>query len=170
MSSRDSSRSRKAHIDTLDFDSHRKPASTNDGSRASSPHGLLRDDESLLSNVVDGIIERDRRKMKRQVVMYLSFASAVFSWYYSSSRCWRRLNLTCCLYLVSALDPLQSTRSTDTSSNPVSNTLSSRSTKSPLPLNSACTSPSQSLAIYATDIIHDPSLYFPRFSSALVIC
>lgn len=81
MGSRSSSRSRNGHIDKLDFDAHRKPASTNDSSRASSPHGLLRDDESLLSNVVDGIIEGDRRKMKRDVMKYLSFASAILSWY-----------------------------------------------------------------------------------------
>jgi hypothetical protein len=81
MGSRSSSHGRSDHIDKLDFDSHRKPASTYDESRASSPHGLLRDDESLLSNVVEGIIERDRRKMKREVVKYLSFACAILSWY-----------------------------------------------------------------------------------------
>lgn len=81
MGSRSSSHSRTGRIDKLDFDSHRKPASTYDGSGASSPQGLLRDDESLLSNVVDGIIERDRWKMKREVVKYLSFACAILSWY-----------------------------------------------------------------------------------------
>ena len=81
MPSRSSSQSRIGHVDALDFDSHRKLPSTANGSGASSPHGLLRDDESLLSNVVEGIIERDRRKMKRQVTKYLSFASAILSWY-----------------------------------------------------------------------------------------
>ncbi|MCJ1246478.1 putative monocarboxylate transporter mch1 [Trapelia coarctata] len=79
MSSRSSSHSHTGRIDKLDFDSHRKPTSTHNGSGASSPHGLLRDDESLLSNVVDGVLERDRRKMKREVVKYLSFASAILS-------------------------------------------------------------------------------------------
>ncbi|MCJ1321649.1 putative monocarboxylate transporter mch1 [Xylographa vitiligo] len=79
MHSRNSSHSRNGHIDTLDFDNHRKAASANGGSRSSSPHGLLRDDDSLLSDVVDGIIERDRRKMQRLVTKYLSFASAILS-------------------------------------------------------------------------------------------
>ena len=84
MPSRNSSRSRNGQIDKLDFDKNRKAPSTNGGSGASSPHGLLRDDESLLSNVVDGIIGRDRRKMRRQVTKYLSFASAIISWSVSS--------------------------------------------------------------------------------------
>ena len=83
MQSRNSSRSRNGGIDKLDFDSHshRQARSTNNDSGMSSPHELLRDDESLLSIVVDGVIERDRRKMKRAVIKYLSFASAMLSWY-----------------------------------------------------------------------------------------
>jgi len=65
-------------ISTLDFDSNRPPPSNHDSSPPS-PTGLLRDDESLLSNVVDGAIERDRRKMRRQVLRYASFASAILS-------------------------------------------------------------------------------------------
>ena len=81
MASRSSSHSRLGHVDALDFDSHRKHAhSSTNGSGASSPHGLLRDDESLLSNVVEGIIERDRRTMRRQLVRFASFASAMLSW------------------------------------------------------------------------------------------
>lgn len=80
MRSRSSSRSATARIDKLDFDSHRKPAPSNDGSEHSGPH-LLDDDESLLSDVVDGIIERDRRSMRRAVTRYLSFACAIFNWY-----------------------------------------------------------------------------------------
>ncbi|MCJ1480355.1 putative monocarboxylate transporter mch1 [Schaereria dolodes] len=81
MQSRNSSRSRNGGIDKLDFDSHshRQARSTNNDSGMSSPHELLRDDESLLSIVVDGVIERDRRKMKRAVIKYLSFASAMLS-------------------------------------------------------------------------------------------
>ena len=82
MASRSSSRSRNGAIDTLDFDSHRKLPSINDDSGTSTPHGLLRDDESLLSEVVDGIIERDRRTMRRTVIKYFSFGCAIFSWYY----------------------------------------------------------------------------------------
>ena len=83
MSSRHSSRSRDGHIAALDFDANRKaPSLDTDISRdgRSSPPGLLRDDESLLSNVVDGIIQKDRRKIKAQVSRYLSYASAILSW------------------------------------------------------------------------------------------
>ena len=76
MPSRSSSRSAN-RIDKLDFDDNRHPPSTADGSDAG---GLLRDDESLLSNVVDGVIERDRRRLRRRAVKYLSFVSAILSW------------------------------------------------------------------------------------------
>ena len=81
MPSRSSSRSLNGHIDKLDFDENRKkPSSFHDSSEQSRPTGLLGDDESLLSDVVDGVIERDRRKMKRLVAKYLSFACAILSW------------------------------------------------------------------------------------------
>ncbi|KAI4172069.1 MAG: hypothetical protein LQ343_003816 [Gyalolechia ehrenbergii] len=75
MPSRSSSRSAKG-IDKLDFDDNRRPPSTTDGSESGR---LLRDDESLLSDVVHGVVERDRRKMRRQVTKYLSFVSAILS-------------------------------------------------------------------------------------------
>ena len=75
MPSRSSSRSVQG-IDKLDFDDNRRCSST-EGSDAG---GLLRDDESLLSNVVEGVLERDRRKMRRQVMKYVSFVSAILSW------------------------------------------------------------------------------------------
>ena len=81
MPSRNSSRSANGHIDKLDFDENRKkPSSTYNGSEQSGPSGLLRDEDSLLSDVVDGVIERDRRKMKRLVTKYLSFVCAILSW------------------------------------------------------------------------------------------
>lgn len=68
------------HIDKLDFDSHRRPPTSRDSVHSSGPSGhLLRDDESFFSNIVDGIIERDRRKMRRHVLKYASFASAILS-------------------------------------------------------------------------------------------
>ena len=80
MPSRSPSRSSKG-IDKLDFDENRKKlGSTYNGSEQSGPTGLLRDDDSLLSDVVDGVIERDRRKMKRLVSKYLSFVCAILSW------------------------------------------------------------------------------------------
>ena len=79
--SRHSSRHRNGEIEALDFDSNRK---ARDGSRhtsgASSPVHLLRDNESLLSNVVDGIIQEDRQKMKAQLQRYMSYGSAILSW------------------------------------------------------------------------------------------
>ncbi|KAK3172349.1 hypothetical protein OEA41_005670 [Lepraria neglecta] len=84
MLSRSSSQSvnPKGGIDKLDFDSNRKPSSAlHDSfhSSASEPSGLLRDDESFFSNIVDGVIERDRRKMRRHVIKYASFVSAILS-------------------------------------------------------------------------------------------
>lgn len=80
MSSRASSRSSGGHVEALDFDSNRKrPTSHTDASSVSSPRGLLRDDESLLSNVVDGIITNDRRQMEIQLSKYISYASAILS-------------------------------------------------------------------------------------------
>lgn len=77
MPSRSSSRSADG-IDKLDFDDNRRrPPSTTDGSE---PGGLLGDDESLLSDVVHGVVERDRRKMRREMTKYLSFVSAILSW------------------------------------------------------------------------------------------
>lgn len=81
MPSRSPSRSFNGHIDKLDFDENRKkPSSTHHGSDQSGPSGLLRDDDSLLSDVVDGVIERDRRELKRLIAKSWSFASAILSW------------------------------------------------------------------------------------------
>lgn len=80
--SRDSSHSVNpiATIDRLDFDHHRKPPSSNAGSEHSAPGGLLADDESFLSNILDGVIERDRRKLRQNIVKYASFACAILCW------------------------------------------------------------------------------------------
>ena len=80
MPSRSPSRSPNGGIDKLDFDENRQPASVNAGSDDSGPEGLLRDDGSLLSSVVEGVIERDRRKMQRAVIKYISFAGAILNW------------------------------------------------------------------------------------------
>lgn len=79
--SRQSSLRRNGQVEALDFDSHRK---IRDGSLhapgVDSPISSLRDDESLLENVVDGIIREDRDEMKAQVQKYLSYGSAILSW------------------------------------------------------------------------------------------
>ncbi|CAF9942820.1 MAG: Putative monocarboxylate transporter mch1 [Alectoria fallacina] len=80
MPSRSSSRPATPHIDKLDFDTHRRPPTSHDSLHSSGPSGhLLRDDESFFSNIVDGVIERDRRQMRRHVLKYASFASAILS-------------------------------------------------------------------------------------------
>ena len=81
MSPSSSSGSGDGHVDALDFDRNRKPAAPDFGSASgeSTPHGLLRDDESLLSNVVDGIMAEDRGRMGRQLRRYLSYASGILS-------------------------------------------------------------------------------------------
>lgn len=38
-------------------------------------------DDGLLNDVVDGIVERDRQKMHREVVRVVSFAWGVVTWY-----------------------------------------------------------------------------------------
>lgn len=69
-----------ATVDKRDFDDHRKPPSTNDGVESSGLGGLLRDDESLLSNVVGGVIDRDRRKLQLAITKYASLVSALLCW------------------------------------------------------------------------------------------
>ena len=72
---------RSGGIDKRDFDDNRlHPGTSIDGSEGSRPSGLLGDDESLLSDVVEGVIERDRARMQRIVVRYLSFGVAVVNW------------------------------------------------------------------------------------------
>ena len=79
-SSHSPGRNRTVTIDKLDFDHHRKPPPPSDGSDASGPGGLLRDDESFLSNVLDGVIERDRQKLRRSIIKYASFVCAILCW------------------------------------------------------------------------------------------
>lgn len=50
--------------------SHSRPESRDDGDGG----------DGLLSDVVDGIVERDRRKMEREVVRVCSFVWGVITW------------------------------------------------------------------------------------------
>jgi hypothetical protein len=95
------------HIDKRDFDAHRPLllASDQDASieervpdsarsrpishysRRSRDSGRGGSDDGLLSDVVEGIVERDRRKMQKEVVRMISFAWGVVTWYeYFESR------------------------------------------------------------------------------------
>lgn len=89
-------------IDKLSFDEHRVPPRSSSeedhdhhgagggGSgrsrrrrRGGSAHGglLLRgDDVSLFNIVVEGVIERDRQRLRRRIIRYTSFAAAVVCW------------------------------------------------------------------------------------------
>lgn len=44
-------------------------------------HELGRSDDGLLSDVVGEIVERDRRKMQKEVIRVLSFGWGVVTWY-----------------------------------------------------------------------------------------
>lgn len=79
-SSHSPSRSRTVTIDKLDFDHHRKPPPPSQDSDHEGPGGLLRDDESLLSNILDGVIERDRRKLRRNIIKYASYLCSILCW------------------------------------------------------------------------------------------
>lgn len=66
---------REGHIRTLDFDANHTVRSR--GSQRS----LLDDDVDFMAEVADGIIERDRERMRREVLRVLSFICAVLSWF-----------------------------------------------------------------------------------------
>lgn len=76
-------------IDKLDFDASRQKT-TSPTLKLDEPSGpsesgegrgqrLIRDDGSFFSDVVDGVIERDRRAMRQRLTKYIAFASAVLS-------------------------------------------------------------------------------------------
>lgn len=45
-----------------------------------SHRSLLDDDVDLMSEVAEGILERDRQRMRREVLRWMSFVCAVLSW------------------------------------------------------------------------------------------
>ena len=65
-------------IKTLDFDANRTARSHASGHRS-----LLDDDVSLMSEVAEGIIARDRQLIRAQFIRTCSFICAVLSWYAS---------------------------------------------------------------------------------------
>ena len=91
-----------SHVDKRDFDANRPllEDGNTDGpnlgsnpaigrsragsrrSRRSSRSGLgAASDDGLLSDVVDGIVERDRRRMHKEVIRVTSFVWAIITWY-----------------------------------------------------------------------------------------
>ena len=63
------------HIDAREFDSSR-----NDQRHVSRDRSLLDDDVSFMNEVAQGIIDRDRRRMRREGVRTLSCVVAVLCW------------------------------------------------------------------------------------------
>ena len=155
-------------IHTLDFDVNRKNPSHNDDSRPTSPTGLLREDDDLLSDVIEGVIERDRRKMKRQAKRYSSYAAGVLARYNTTMESIRNnqgLHLTPTI-LVSAPAPSPPSPSTATFSSRACITPNHKSTPSPSPPRWQCTCRSPSWATSATATPHVRSPCSLPFSSA----
>ena len=67
--------SKSPRIDALDFDANRTVRS-----HAPNHRSLLDDDVSLMSEIAEGILERDRQSMRREVIRVGSFACAILSW------------------------------------------------------------------------------------------
>jgi hypothetical protein len=73
-----------ATIDKRDFDASKpllRDSSSDERGSSASGRRYLDNDDDFLSDLVDGIIERDRRNMKREIVKAFSFFCAVLSWY-----------------------------------------------------------------------------------------
>ncbi|MCJ1355798.1 MAG: putative monocarboxylate transporter mch1 [Icmadophila ericetorum] len=73
MVAKSPTRSSAGNIDRLDFDSNRNVEN------GSLHHVLSNEEEGLIDDVVDGVIERDRARMKRAVTRYLSFGIAIMN-------------------------------------------------------------------------------------------
>lgn len=61
------------HIDAREFDPRQNQISRD--------RGLLDDDVSFMNEVAQGIIDRDRRRMRREFTRTVSFMVAVMCWY-----------------------------------------------------------------------------------------
>lgn len=65
----------EGHIDAREFDRQRTVHT-----RTSRDRSLLDDDVSFMNELAQGIIDRDRRQMRREVTRIVSFAVAVLCW------------------------------------------------------------------------------------------
>jgi hypothetical protein len=68
-------------IDRLEFDNNR---TTGSNDSRNSHRSLLDDDVSFMNEVAEGVIERDRIRMKKEATRTLSFVCAVLIWYMTS--------------------------------------------------------------------------------------
>lgn len=77
-------------IDKRDFDTNRPllqdvgrsrgPSHSPSESRSSANYDRGNDSDGLLNDVVDGIVERDRRTLEKEVIRVCSFVWGVISW------------------------------------------------------------------------------------------
>jgi hypothetical protein len=67
-----------SRIGRLDFDANRHKGRSN--TLRDAGRSLLDEDVDFMGEVAEGILERDRQKMRREVVRTLSFVCAVLSW------------------------------------------------------------------------------------------
>lgn len=65
----------EAHIDAREYEPNRTTHS-----HGSHDRSLLDDDVSFMNEVAQGIIDRDRQKMRREVTRIASFVVAVLCW------------------------------------------------------------------------------------------
>lgn len=77
-SNHDSHSHTTTQIDRLDFDANRDTIRSNSSREAG--RSLLDDDVDFMGEVAQGIVERDRQRMRREVIRSLSFVCAVSSW------------------------------------------------------------------------------------------
>jgi hypothetical protein len=78
------------HIDKLDFPppDERRPLLNSHGERAEPSPGRSQNTScsgSFFEQVAEGIQERDRAKMQREITRYGSFLCAILNWYYCST-------------------------------------------------------------------------------------
>jgi hypothetical protein len=66
------------HIGRLDFDANRSTVRSN--ASRDTGRSLLDEDVDFMEEVAEGILERDRQRMRREVIRTLSFVCAVLSW------------------------------------------------------------------------------------------
>ena len=66
------------HIDRLDFDLNRGTARS-ETSRRAGP-SLLDEDVDFMAEVAEGIVEKDRQRMRREVIRTSSFIWALLNW------------------------------------------------------------------------------------------
>lgn len=147
-------------IDKRDFDAHRpllrevdygRPSPTESRfSRTSATHDHGDGSDGLLNDVVEGIVERDRRKMEKEVRRVCSFAWGVISWSVVTPYHTSDIRLTRFDHPVLELGVLLRSPFTAPYSSHGSIIPNYASIPCPSPPRSPCTSPFRSSDIYVT--------------------